>query len=170
MYLRSFDEAARKVEDEPGSGSETVLCLNLKVESDPEPTWPLMSDRAQATGHARNLSWADRERHVRIGALSDSQSLWRRGSILNRLTDESADASTALLAAAREAARNPRSSTGASILRSCAPGVPNAFLDAAIRIREQSRMIGRRVPPRAAGSPLLLKGLEADIGQASGSS
>ncbi|MBY5532848.1 UvrD-helicase domain-containing protein [Rhizobium leguminosarum] len=48
-------------------------------------------------------------------------------------------------------------------LRSCAPGVQDSFLDAALRIREQSRMTGRRVPPRAVGSPLLLKGLEADV-------
>ncbi len=108
MYLRGFDIAARKIEDEPGSGLETVLCLNLKVESDLEPTWSLMSDRAQALGQTRNLSWADRERlaPVRIGALSDHNLSWRRGSILNRLSDETADASTALLAAAREARKS----------------------------------------------------------------
>ncbi|WP_037424950.1 UvrD-helicase domain-containing protein [Sinorhizobium sp. CCBAU 05631] len=48
-------------------------------------------------------------------------------------------------------------------LRACTPGTPGSFLDAALRIREQSRIIGRRVPPRAVGSPLLLKGLEADV-------
>ncbi|TAU26489.1 DNA helicase UvrD [Rhizobium ruizarguesonis] len=48
-------------------------------------------------------------------------------------------------------------------LRSPAPNEPNAFLAATIRIREQSRMLGRRVPPRAVGSPLLFKGLEADV-------
>lgn len=48
-------------------------------------------------------------------------------------------------------------------LRSSAPGVPGSFLDAALRIREQGRVLGRRVPPRAVGSPLLLKGLEADV-------
>lgn len=48
-------------------------------------------------------------------------------------------------------------------LRSSAPNEPDAFLAATIRIREQSRMLGRRVPPRAVGSPLLFKGLEADV-------
>ena len=48
-------------------------------------------------------------------------------------------------------------------LRSCGPSGKDTFLDAALRIREQSRMLGRRVPPRAVGSPLLLKGLEADV-------
>ncbi|TAY34693.1 DNA helicase UvrD [Rhizobium leguminosarum] len=48
-------------------------------------------------------------------------------------------------------------------LSSTSPGMPDAFLAATIRIREQSRMLGRRVPPRAVGSPLLFKGLEADV-------
>lgn len=48
-------------------------------------------------------------------------------------------------------------------LHSCGPGGGDTFLDSALRIREQSRMMGRRVPPRAVGSPLLLKGLEADV-------
>lgn len=48
-------------------------------------------------------------------------------------------------------------------LESASPGTPDAFLAAVIRIREQSRMLGRRVPPRAVGSPLLFKGLESDV-------
>lgn len=39
---------------------------------------------------------------------------------------------------------------------SCGPAGQDTFLDAAVRIRGQSRMTGRRVPPRAVGSPLLL--------------
>lgn len=37
-----------------------------------------------------------------------------------------------------------------------------AFHDAAIRMREQNRLIGRPLPKRAVGSTLLLKGLEAE--------
>jgi DNA helicase-2/ATP-dependent DNA helicase PcrA len=37
------------------------------------------------------------------------------------------------------------------------------FHDAAIRIREQNRLMGRPLPRRAVGSTLLLKGLEADV-------
>jgi DNA helicase-2/ATP-dependent DNA helicase PcrA len=36
------------------------------------------------------------------------------------------------------------------------------FYDAAVRMREQSRALGRSLPRRAVGSTLLLKGLEAD--------
>ncbi|MCS4092633.1 ATP-dependent endonuclease [Rhizobium sp. BK176] len=108
MYLRGYNVATKKIEDEPGSGLETVLCLNLVVEGDLEPTWSLISDRARAAGQTRNLSWSDRERlaPVRIGALSDHNLSWKRGSVLNRLSDETADASTALLAAAREARKS----------------------------------------------------------------
>ena len=38
-----------------------------------------------------------------------------------------------------------------------------SFYDAAIRMREQNRLVGRPLPKRAVGSTLLLKGLEADI-------
>ncbi len=37
-----------------------------------------------------------------------------------------------------------------------------SFHDAAIRMREQNRLVGRPLPKRAVGSTLLLKGLEAD--------
>jgi len=37
-----------------------------------------------------------------------------------------------------------------------------SFQDAAIRIREQNRLVGRSLPKRAVGSTLLLKGLEAE--------
>lgn len=36
--------------------------------------------------------------------------------------------------------------------------------DAAIRMREQNRLLGRPLPRRAVGSTLLMKGLEADVG------
>jgi hypothetical protein len=38
-----------------------------------------------------------------------------------------------------------------------------SFHEAAIRMREQNRLIGRPLPRRAVGSTLLLKGLEADV-------
>lgn len=37
------------------------------------------------------------------------------------------------------------------------------FLEAAKRVREQQRVLGRRLPVKAVGSPLLLKGLEGDV-------
>lgn len=46
-------------------------------------------------------------------------------------------------------------------LRSCGPDV--SFLEAAKRMREQQRVLGRLLPRKAVGSPLLLKGIEGDV-------
>ena len=47
-------------------------------------------------------------------------------------------------------------------LQSCDGTEGNSFYDAAVRAREQNRLLGRPLPKRAVGSTLLLKGLEAD--------
>ena len=48
-------------------------------------------------------------------------------------------------------------------LRICSDDAAKSLLEAAVLIREQSRLEGRRLPPRAVGSTLLLKGLEAEV-------
>jgi putative ATP-dependent endonuclease of the OLD family len=105
LFLRGFDASNGNVEDEPEKDLETVLTLQLTVASDLEPTWTLVSDRAKAQNATRNLTWGDRIRlaPTRIGVLTDFNLGWRRGSVLNRLTDEKADASAALAKAARDA-------------------------------------------------------------------
>jgi putative ATP-dependent endonuclease of OLD family len=105
MYVGSFDAASGEIGDEPETGKETVLTVNLMVASDLEPSWTLVSQRAQAQGQTRNLSWADRVRlaPTRIGVMADYHLGWRRGSVLNRLSEERADASAALVKAARDA-------------------------------------------------------------------
>jgi putative ATP-dependent endonuclease of OLD family len=105
LYLRSFDAQTGKIDDEPEVASETVLTVNMAIGSDLEPIWTLVSDRAQAQSQSRFLTWADRIRLApnRIGALADYNLAWRRGSVLNRLSDERADNSAALAKAARDA-------------------------------------------------------------------
>lgn len=105
LFLRSFDAQIGTIEDEPDAASETVLTVNMAVGSDLEPIWTLVSDRAQAQGQSRFLTWADRIRLApnRIGALADYNLAWRRGSVLNRLSDERPDNSAALAKAARDA-------------------------------------------------------------------
>lgn len=104
-FLRGFDAALQTIEDEPEAGMETVLTLLLTVTNDLEPSWALVSDRAAAAGISRYLTWADRVRlaPTRVGAVADYNLSWRRGSVLNRLSEEKADASAALAKAAREA-------------------------------------------------------------------
>lgn len=105
MYVRGFDTQSGKIEDEPENDAETVLTLRLTVASDLEPSWSLVSERAEAQGQTRNLSWGDRVRlaPTRIGVMAGYHLGWRRGSVLNRVSEERADASAALAKAARDA-------------------------------------------------------------------
>jgi hypothetical protein len=105
LYLRNFDASTGNVEDEPDKDGETVLTVLLEVNSDLEPSWTLVSSRAAAQGLSRNLNWGDRVRlsPTRLGTLADFHLSWRKGSVLNKLTDEEADASSALVKAARDA-------------------------------------------------------------------
>jgi hypothetical protein len=105
MYLRSFDAASGTIEDEPEKDAETILTVRLRVESDLEPVWSLVSERAAAQGVTRNLSWTDRLRlaPTKVGVMADYHLGWRRGSVLNRISDERADASAALTKIARDA-------------------------------------------------------------------
>lgn len=107
-YLRSFDAATGKIADEPLAAAETVLSLRLTVGGDLDPVWSLASDRADAAGQSRFLTWGDRTRiaPTRIGALADHNLAWRRGSVLNRISDERPEMSAALADAARTARAN----------------------------------------------------------------
>lgn len=105
MYVRGFHAETKKLEDEPEKTAETVLTVKLTVASDLEPSWTLVSERAEAQGLTQNLSWSDRVRlaPTRIGVMADHHLGWRRGSVLNRVSGERADASAALAKAARDA-------------------------------------------------------------------
>ena len=105
LYVRGFDAETESIEDEPERDAETVLTAKLTVASDLEPTWTLVSERAEAQGLTRNLNWGDRIRlaPTRIGVMADYHLGWRRGSVLNRVSEERADASAALVKAARDA-------------------------------------------------------------------
>lgn len=105
MYVRSYNALSGVIEDEPDVNAETVLTIRLTVESDLEPSWSLVSDRAEAQGQTKNLVWGDRARlaPTRLGVTSDYHLSWRRGSVLNRISEERADASAAMVQAARDA-------------------------------------------------------------------
>lgn len=105
LYLRGYDDLLGTIEEEPSADNETVLTINLTVSSDLEPVWTLVSDRAASQGQSRNLAWADRIKiaPTRLGAYAENNLSWRRGSVLNLLSEERADASVALVQAARDA-------------------------------------------------------------------
>src|SRR5260370_4924200 len=105
MYLRSFDAESGEIEDEPEKETETVLTVKLTVASDLEPSWSLVSARAEAQDQTRNLSWSDRVRlaPTRIGVMAGYHLGWQRGSVLNRVSQERADTAEALFKSARDA-------------------------------------------------------------------
>ena len=105
MYVGSFNAETGKIVDEPEKGTETVLTIQLMIASDLEPSWSLVSERAEAQAQTRSLSWSDRLRlsPTRIGVTADYHLGWGRGSVLNRVSEERADASAALAKAARDA-------------------------------------------------------------------
>ena len=110
QFLRGWDRVFSELADEPGADLETVLTLRLCVAADLEPTWSLVSDRAAAQGLSRNLAWADRVRlaPMRIGGSAHANLGWRRGSVLDRLSDERADATAALVKGGTRGARGVR--------------------------------------------------------------
>ena len=48
-------------------------------------------------------------------------------------------------------------------LNGCDASNPASFAEAAVRAREENRLLGRSLPEKAVGSTLLLKGLEAEV-------
>jgi putative ATP-dependent endonuclease of OLD family len=104
-HLQGFNSQTNSIEEEPGNGLETVLTLQLRVESDLEPEWNLHSARAEEHGHVRNLKWKDRTTlaPARIGAYAHSNLSWSRNSVLNRLTEDTPDLGAELAKASRQA-------------------------------------------------------------------
>lgn len=186
-FLRGFDHMNRTLEDEPRFGIETVLTLQLKVESDLEPSWRLYSDRASQQGIERNLAWKDRARisPARIGSYANTNLSWSRNSILNRLTEERPALGGALAEAARDARNGFGVQAGAQLQRPLEIvtqtanylGVPvgaaaQALLDAhAVSIGDGAIALhnDQGIPLRSLGtgsSRLLVAGLQRQVAQA----
>lgn len=111
MFVRGFNAANKVIEDEPEKSSETVITLRLTVKSDLDPIWSLISDRASEQGLSKTLTWGDRVRlaPTRVGAYAEYNLGWRRGSVLNRLSEEKTTTAPGALA---EAARTARRAFG----------------------------------------------------------
>lgn len=104
LYVRGFNSTLNKIEEEPDQDLETVLTVELIVTNSLEAEWSIVSERAKAQDMVRDLNWADRIRisPTRIGVAADHHLGWGRGSVLNRISEERADASTALAQASRD--------------------------------------------------------------------
>lgn len=121
MFLRGWNAATAAMEPEPGEGLEPVLTVRLTVAGDLDPKWGLFSERAEAEGVTRDLPYAERVAlaPTRLGAFANHHFAWGARSVLNKLTDERANASEALATAAREA----RATFGASVAEQVAEAI-----------------------------------------------
>jgi putative ATP-dependent endonuclease of OLD family len=116
-YLQAFNSVTGLVAEEPQQGLETVLSLRLSVDSELEPAWSLLSQRAQALGQERNIAWKDRLllAPARLGSYANSNLSWTRGSVLNRLTEERPNLGAELANAARQARASFGNQAGAQL-------------------------------------------------------
>src|SRR5258708_28159870 len=104
-FIRGFDPATKKLQDEPGGTLEVVLTVRLDVADDLLPKWRLYSERTEQNGEIRDLNFKDRNAigPTRLGSYADSQLAWGQRSILNRLGAERPNAGKALASARKEA-------------------------------------------------------------------
>lgn len=186
QYLHAFDSTTGQPQAEPLQGFETVLSLRLIVDSELEPIWTLVSERAQALGQERNIAWKDRLllAPARLGTYANSNLSWTRGSVLNRLTEERPNLGAELANASREARATFGNQAGAQLAetlrivteKATALGVPvgtqaQALLDAhAVSISDGAIALHdeRGVPLRSLGtgsSRLLIAGLQRAAAQ-----
>ncbi|HED8873773.1 ATP-dependent nuclease [Pseudomonas aeruginosa] len=186
QYLQAFDSATGQLQDEPLHGLETVLSLRLTVDSELEPAWTLVSQRAQALGQERNIAWKDRLllAPARLGTYANSNLSWTRGSVLNRLTEERPNLGAELANASREARATFGNQAGVQLAetlrivtqQATSLGVPvgaqaQALLDAhAVSISDGAIALHdeRGVPLRSLGtgsSRLLVAGLQRAAAQ-----
>ena len=85
LYLRAFDLKTGALTDEPHKGLETVITLNVSVDSYRDPVWGLTSIRAMVKNQQKRLSQKERARLVssRLGVSNIAQNLtWGKGSVL----------------------------------------------------------------------------------------
>jgi putative ATP-dependent endonuclease of OLD family len=105
MFLRSFDIASGVISDEPQAGQEIVITIKLTVGEDLDPDWLLYSERALADGLERRLPWKHREliAPARLGAASNYHLAWGNRSVLNKLSEDTINVSSALAQLGRSA-------------------------------------------------------------------
>lgn len=105
MFLRSFDLLSGEISDEPQAGQEVVLTLKLIVNEDLDADWLLYSERASAEGIERRLPWKHRElvTPARLGVAPSHHLAWGNRSVLNKLSEDTINVSSALAQLGRSA-------------------------------------------------------------------
>jgi hypothetical protein len=106
-FLRAWDEAKKKVEDEPRIGLPYALSIAVEADSSLECRWYIYNERI-ASSSAEQPSVRTKDIDLlaasRLGGYADRHLGWGRNSILSRIADEGGRF-TNQLAAARRAAK-----------------------------------------------------------------
>ncbi len=142
LFLRGYRTKDATIEDEPDEG-EHALTVMLTVTGDLEPSWTLYSDRAATQNQTRLLSWSDRARVAPtwIGDYAAHHLSWRKGSVLNRLTEERADLTSTLAKVARDARAAFGDSAGNQLTKTL-DAVSKAATDLGIAAGAAKAMLG----------------------------
>lgn len=106
LYIRGWTRSG-ELRDEPEDDDEPVLTVRLTVDASMEPSWELICDR---TSDPRTLSNRDRTLFglVRLAGDDARQLAWGQGSVLSRLTGNSAEAAGRLAQAYKAARENAK--------------------------------------------------------------
>lgn len=101
LYMRGWTPEG-VLRDEPEDGDEPALTVRLSVDASLEPVWEIVCDRAEMP---RTISNRDRALFglVRLAGDDARHLTWAQGSVLSRMTGDSAEASGRLAEAYRAA-------------------------------------------------------------------
>ena len=118
--------------DEPTYGDESVLSIQLRVDSSLEPGWFVVNDRDP---EGKRIGTKDREELgcVRLGEYVDRHFSWGRGTVLSKLTASSDELSNVLAEASRETR---------SVIKNLDPTKLQTLHAAAAKAKEIGAMLG----------------------------
>ncbi|WOI10805.1 ATP-dependent nuclease [Thalassospira lucentensis] len=186
-FFRGWEGGTCTLYDETSAALETVLTLRLIVRDDLEPQWLLFSPGPAAEDREKNLQWKHRQRiaPVRLGAVAAHHLALGPRSVLGKLSDDVAQAASALASASRQARQTfaDQGCEGIETLLSASKRISN---DMGIRVDEVKALLDVKgmmlsgstislhdqdqVPMKNLGSGstrLLVTGLQKEVGRSS---
>lgn len=139
LYLRGWDAASAKLEDEPADNLEDVLSIRLAIDESLEARWSLFNERiANAESDPPMVRYKDMKLLAtsRLGPYAERHLSWGRQSVLSQL-EESGENMSLRLAEASRAARTAFKSTGEEVFQDTVAKVQQLSKDFAVPVREK---------------------------------
>jgi hypothetical protein len=139
MYLRGWNAAEAKIEDEPGEGLEDALSVRVVIDKSLEAHWSIFNDRIDASeSDPPTLRYKDAKQlaTTRLGPFAERHLGWGRQSVLSRLS-ESTDNINLQLAEAGRAARDAFRDGKHEVFKEAASRVEELGKRFAVPIREK---------------------------------